>query len=307
MHAAIENITVSLDDLNKQEHQFNRYSILGKKNVYSILAGRHASKLRGRGLDFEEVRKYVAGDDIRNIDWNVTARTKTTYTKVYNEEKERPNFCIVDQSSNMFFGSKHYTKSYVAAILTAIAGFKVLKSGDRFGGVIFDDQRMDHIQPKRSRKNLQHFFNHLVEYNQKLPERNAVTQKNRLNEVLYKVSSGITHDHVIVLISDFLHTDEQTIKYLLNLTKHNDMICLVVRDPLEMNLPNQKILLSEGDRQMLWKKNLRNTESFANNMSNSSQELDERLLRYGIPVLNFNTTEDIAEQMKEVIRKVLRR
>ena len=129
MNSAIENITVSLEDLNRQEHQFNRYSILGRKNVYSVLAGRHSSKLRGRGLDFEEVRKYVAGDDIRNIDWNVTARTRQTYTKVYNEEKERPNFCIVDQSSDMFFGSDRYTKSYVAAMLSAMAGFKVLKAG----------------------------------------------------------------------------------------------------------------------------------------------------------------------------------
>jgi len=308
MENAIANISVSLTELNRQEHQFHRYSILVRKNVYSILAGRHASKLRGRGLDFEEVRKYVPGDDIRNIDWNVTARTRTTHTKVFNEEKERPNFTIVDQSSNMFFGSVHYTKSYVAAMLAATAGFKVLKSGDRFGGVIFDEQGSDYVQPRRSRKSLQHFFHHLVDYGGRLAKSEKdVNETNGLNEVLYKISGGITHDHVVVIISDFLQADEQTMRYLTRLSKHNDVICMQVTDPLETSLPDQKILLTDGSRQMLWAKNKKQTQLFSENMENRQSAFQEDLRKYGIPLLSFNTTEDITEQMKNVIRRVLKR
>ncbi|MGL1889473.1 MAG: DUF58 domain-containing protein [Reichenbachiella sp.] len=302
------NIAVSLDDLNKQEHLFHRYAILARKNVYSILAGRHASKLRGRGLDFEEVRKYVAGDDIRNIDWNVTARTQKTYTKVFNEEKERPSFTVLDQSSNMFFGSKKFTKSYIAGMLSAIAGFKVLKAGDRFGGVVFNDEKIDFIHPKRSRRNLLHFFNHVVDYSQALLNRsNDTPRKNRLNEVLFKITSSITHDHVVVVISDFLQADEETRKHLLNLTKHNDVICMVVRDSLEMELPSNKMLLTDGDLQMLWKTDKSIEEKYKKESEEKLKDLESGLLKYGIPTLTFNTEEEIGEQMKAVIQKAMRR
>ena len=104
-------IAIELTDLTRLEHLVNDFNLLPKQAVHSALAGKHASKLRGRGLDFSEVRKYVHGDDIRNIDWKVTARTKVTHTKVFNEEKERPAFLIVDQSSSMFFASQGTVKS----------------------------------------------------------------------------------------------------------------------------------------------------------------------------------------------------
>jgi uncharacterized protein (DUF58 family) len=308
MSTAIPYITVSLDELNQQEHQFHHYALLAKKNIYSILAGRHSSKLRGRGLDFEEVRKYVPGDDVRNIDWNVTARTRTTYTKIFNEEKERPNFAIVDQSSHMFFGSKKYTKSYIGAMLSAVAGFKVLKTGDRFGGVIFNEDRIDHIPSKRSRKNLQHFFKHLVSYNEDLlTKQSKVSEGNRLNEVLFKVSGTIGHDYVIVVISDFLQANDETFKHLLNLSKHNDVICACILDPLETDLPSQKILLTDGERQMLWNKKLANKSELSAHMKDTQKRFQENLLKYGIVSLSFNTTEDVPAQMKRIINKVMRR
>ena len=105
-----------------------------KQKVKSILGGKHSSKLRGRGLDFEEVRTYVPGDDIRNIDWKVTARTQKTHSKGFSEEKEKPALIVVDQSKSMFFGSVKRTKSVVAAELAALAAFRILKEGDRVGG-----------------------------------------------------------------------------------------------------------------------------------------------------------------------------
>ena len=115
-------IAINLSDLAKLEHLVTGFSLLPRQAVHSVLSGKHASKLRGRGLDFSEVRKYVHGDDIRNIDWKVTARTRVTHTKVFNEEKERPTFVIVDQSSSMFFASQGSVKSVLAAQLAAIAG-----------------------------------------------------------------------------------------------------------------------------------------------------------------------------------------
>jgi len=120
------------------EHLSRGFSLLAsKQKVRSLLGGKHASKLRGRGLDFEEVRNYVPGDDIRNIDWKVTARTQKTHSRVYSEEKEKPTLIVVDQSKSMFFGSQKRTKSVVAAELAALTAFKILKEGDRVGGIVF--------------------------------------------------------------------------------------------------------------------------------------------------------------------------
>ena len=133
-----QDVFISLQDLLKMEHHARNFSFQARKQkVRSILGGKHASKLRGRGLDFEEVRNYVAGDDIRNIDWKVTARTQKTHSKVFSEEKEKPALIVVDQSKSMFFGSQRKTKSVVAAEIAALAAFRVLKEGDRVGGIVF--------------------------------------------------------------------------------------------------------------------------------------------------------------------------
>lgn len=307
MSAPIPNITFSLQDLNRQEYQFDRYSLMAEKNIYSLLAGRHASKMRGRGLDFEEVRKYVPGDDIRNIDWKVTARTRTTYSKVFNEEKERPNFALVDMSASMMFGSTQFTKAYIAGIVTALAGFKVIKRGDRFGGLIFNDQSYDQIQPKRSRKNLQHFFNHLVSYNEQLLSTQKLTQDTRLNEMLYKTSTSLGHDYLVVVVSDFLRVDDQTLKHLINISKHNDVICAQIVDPMEIQLPEAKMLLSDGDRQMLWSRKSMANQKFSESAKERLQNFKQKVQRFGMVYLTFNTEEEVAVQMKNIIAKARRR
>ena len=102
-----EGIVPTLQELLRMEHLVasTGFSLLPKQPVHSVLSGKHASKLRGRGLDFDEVRKYVPGDDIRNIDWRVTARTRQTHTKVFTEEKEKPVLLVTDMGPGMFFGS----------------------------------------------------------------------------------------------------------------------------------------------------------------------------------------------------------
>jgi uncharacterized protein (DUF58 family) len=132
-------IAVTLDDLMRYEWLVQTGKLLPSHPVYSILAGRHSSKLRGRGLDFEEVRPYIPGDDIRNIDWRVTARTGKTHSKVFTEEKERPTFILLDQTSWMFFGSTRFAKSVSAAQAAALGAFYTIKRGDRTGGIIFKE------------------------------------------------------------------------------------------------------------------------------------------------------------------------
>ncbi|HEY1338556.1 MAG TPA: DUF58 domain-containing protein [Bryobacteraceae bacterium] len=111
-------VYATLEDLVRLRHRVTGFSYLPRQPVRSLLAGRRASKLRGRGLNFEEIRKYLPGDDIRQIDWKVTARTRQPHSRIYTEERERPVILAIDQRLGMFFGSRRNLKSVTAAEAT---------------------------------------------------------------------------------------------------------------------------------------------------------------------------------------------
>jgi uncharacterized protein (DUF58 family) len=294
-----KEIAITLDDLMRLEHLVSNFSLLPEQPVHSVLSGKHASKLRGRGLDFSEVRRYVFGDDIRNIDWKVTARTKVTHTKVFNEEKERPAFMIVDQSSSMFFASEGTMKSVIAAKMAAIGGFKVLKASDRIGGLVFDDDTFESVTPKRSRKALMHLLELIVQKNQKLVTRDKMVSKAAfINKVLFKAQNMVTHDYVVVIISDFQYLDDQGRIYLSNMARHNDVIAVMVSDPMEYDLPNVKFPVSDGENQVM----IADKEEVRAKFKEESRSLrDDNLVflrKYNIPIMELNTIDPLVDQIK---------
>ena len=298
------NIFVSLNDLLKMEHLSRGFSFLAsKQKVRSILGGKHASKLRGRGLDFEEVRNYVPGDDIRNIDWKVTARTQKTHTRVYSEEKEKPALIIVDQSKSMFFGSQKKTKSVVAAEIAALTAFKVLKEGDRVGGVVFADNGIDIIYPKRDRKNILRFLEKIVTRNRELIDSEPMEFDKALNTVLSKVKNIVTHDFLVVIISDFHRYNPDLIKFISRLSLHNDVILTKVFDPMEKMIPQTKIIAGDTKRQLLLdgeERKLR--DRFENTFNDDFEKFKEQMKKHRIPVTSIDTVEDTDVQLKELFK-----
>lgn len=294
-------IAASLPDLMRLEHLVNDFSLLPQQPVHSVLSGKHASKLRGRGLDFSEVRKYVFGDDIRNIDWKVTARTKVTHTKVFNEEKERPSFLIVDQSSSMFFASQGSVKSVIAAQIAAIAGFKVLKASDRIGGLVFDDEGYDTVTPKRSRKALMRLLEVIVQKNQALAHRKQVRSKEEMiNKILFKAQHMVTHDYLVTMISDFQHLDEKGVQYLSKIARHNDVIAVMINDPMELELPAQKLPVGDGHYQVMVKDDARVRQRFSEQSAALKEENLVLMRKYNIPVMELNTVEPLVDQIKRI-------
>src|SRR5215831_19291076 len=132
-------VYVDLEELIALEQRGRRVSFLPRQPVHSLLSGRFASRMRGRGLNFEEIRDYRAGDDVRSIDWKVTARLQKPHVRVFNEERDRQALLVVDQRLSMFFGSRLAMKSVTAAETAAIVAWRILNAGDRVGGVIFND------------------------------------------------------------------------------------------------------------------------------------------------------------------------
>lgn len=292
-------IVASLDDLMAYEYRLHPGVLRKSHPVYSLLAGRHASKLRGRGLDFEEVRLYVPGDDIRNIDWKVTARTGSTHSKVFNEEKERPTFMVIDQTSSMFFGSKRYTKSVVAAQAAAFGAFYTLKRGDRVGGLVFTDDTHQMVTPKRSKAVVQYFLQLVCAASEKTSRRTrTIVNTARLNEMLDRTHRSVTHDYVVTVVSDFTGHDADTKKLLQRLSYHNDVICVHLSDPFDEQLPDGKIVLTDAQRQIQWQNNKRNWGAKYHRWSDEFRRtMKEDLKRYGIPVVFYSTEEPIENQV----------
>ncbi len=302
------DVFVSLQDLLKMEHIASGFSFLAKKQkVRSILGGKHASKLRGRGLDFEEVRNYVAGDDIRNIDWKVTARTQKTHSKVFSEEKEKPALIVVDQSKSMFFGSQKRTKSVVAAELAALAAFRVQKEGDRVGGLVFADDGLDIVFPKRDRKNMLRFLERIVVRNRNLQNTEPLNFEKAVKEIFLKVRNIVTHDFLVIIISDFHRYSPEVIKNITYISQHNDVVLLKVYDPMERDIPRTKIIAGNLEKQVVvdgGKKAVK--ENFEKGFDKDFEKFQGQMKKRRIPLILIDTLTAVDMQLKEILKGVKR-
>lgn len=303
-----KDIFTSLPELMAME-KYNRLFGMQKekRRVKTVLGGPHASKMRGRGLDFEEVRHYVNGDDIRTIDWKVTARTKKTHTRVFSEEKEKPALIIVDQSISMFFGSKKRTKSVAAAEIAALIAFRIQKEGDRVGGIVFSDQGTDIIFPKRDRRNLLRLLEKIVQRNHELKDLKETPFQEILKEVTKQTRNLVTHDFTIFLISDFNRHDPQVVRSLSLLAGHNDLILVKVYDPLEREIPSQKIIVGDQVTQISvtgTSKQIR--EKFTEGFDQKFRDFETQLKRHQIPLILIDTVRGMEDQLKELFKNKIR-
>src|SRR4249919_1299869 len=161
-------VYVDLEHLITLEQRGKRVSLLPRQPVHSLLSGRYASRMRGRGLNFEEIRDYRPGDDVRSIDWKVTARLQKPHVRVFNEERDRQALLVVDQRLAMFFGSRLAMKSVTAAQAAAIGAWRVLGVGDRVGAIVFNDRGLVEFRARRSRSTVLQILSAIVAKNRAL-------------------------------------------------------------------------------------------------------------------------------------------
>lgn len=243
-HGLPENIPLgvqtSLEALLLLKAKARGFSFLPRQPVTSLLAGRHASRLRGRGLDFEELRQYHHGDDIRTMDWRATARLRVPHVRVYTEERERPVLLLVDQRRSMFFGSRRAMKSVAAAEVAALGAWRAISSGDRVGGIVFNDHEVIEIPPHRSQTRVLRLLHEVVRFNKMLvdPDRRDTVSMERttLSQALEAALRRAKHDHLVVLISDLDSADEETERLATQIAAHNDMLVVGIYDPLGASL-----------------------------------------------------------------------
>jgi tetratricopeptide (TPR) repeat protein len=249
---ALEGVYANLDALIRLQFQARGFSFLPRQPVHSLLAGRHASRLRGRGLNFEEIRRYLPGDDIRTMDWPITARTRKPHIRVYTEERDRPVLLVVDQRLSMFFGSQRAMKAVVAAEVTALASWRALSVGDRVGALVFDDQDIVEMAPHRSRGQVMRILQAVVAKNHALRvDASMQSRPALLNNVLDRVVRLAKHDYLVCLIGDATGADQDTVRLITLLGTHNDVLLVFIYDPLEARLPEAgRLVMAEGELQL---------------------------------------------------------
>lgn len=302
--AAVEGVYVDLQELIALEQRGRRVSFLPRQPVHSLLAGRYASRMRGRGLNFEEIRDYRPGDDVRSIDWKVTARLRKPHVRVFNEERDRQGLLVIDQRLSMFFGSRLAMKSVTAAQAGAICAWRILAAGDRIGGLVFNDTDMEEVRPERARHTVLHLLSQIVARNQMLGVgRGIVSHPDMLNRALDRVRRLAPHDATVIVISDFDGADEATHDIIADLSRHNSVIALLVHDPLQSELPaSARMTVTDGELQIVLevgresvRKNIREvTEARLRSVFAWTREL-------GVPVLPLSAAEETARQIQKLI------
>jgi uncharacterized protein (DUF58 family) len=302
-------VYASLADLVALQFRARGFSFLPRQPIHSLLSGRHASRLRGRGLNFEEIRRYQPRDDIRQIDWKVTVRTRQTHSRVYTEERERSVLLVVDQRITMFFGSVRNMKSVTAAEAAALAAWRVLAQKDRIGALVFNDATVTEIRPQRSRATVAAILNAVVAQNHALSH-GAGTEENpgMFNEALRRCERLAKHDCLVCVISDGAGHDGESRQLLTRISQHNDVLFAFIHDPLEAELPDAgSLVMGDRVRQLevdTGSRKLR--EDFRAGFARERAAGREFLLHRETPVIPLNTSEDVSEQLRRQLGSRLR-
>ena len=206
-------------------------------------SGGYASRFKGRGMEFDEVRQYQAGDDVRTIDWRVTARTNKTHSKVFHEERERPVFISVDMRAAMQFATQGVFKSVQAANIAALIAWAAQSNGDKVGGQVFAQHGCQELKPAAGRASVLHFLNALVQPT--LVEAKEIS----LDDVLQRLSQHARPGSLVYIVSDFRGLNDNVERQLAKLARHCELVLLQVFDPIERALPAKgRYRFSHGEK-----------------------------------------------------------
>ena len=279
-----------------------RIDIRTSHMVNDMLAGQYESVFKGQGMEFEEVREYQPGDEVRSIDWNVTARMGRPFLKKFVEERELTVMLVVDVSSSSTFGSIKQLKSELAAELCAVLAFSAIKNNDKVGLIIFTDRIERYVPPKKGRRHVLRVISEALSFQ---PEGRGTDIAIAL-EYLNKVTIRRT---VTFLISDFIATDYENPLRIAN--KRHDIIALTITDPREMELPKVGIIEledAETDERILIDTNLRRVRDAYRRIASDKVQERQRILRSAnVDAIDVSTDKPYMQPLLKFFRMRERR
>ncbi|WP_144213227.1 DUF58 domain-containing protein [Shewanella donghaensis] len=279
------------------------FRLLPQWQAKSLMAGRHHSQFRGRGLNFEELKHYQVGDDIRCLDWKVTLRTGQPHVRLYTEEKDRNVVILVDQGANMFFASTHTMKSVVAAEVAALISWRVLREGDRIGMLLKKPDACLWSEPMRGQNHVLHILKTLSQTNQSL----NVNSSNSISfsESLTKLAQRDLRQSTVIILSDFLSLNDNDVGKLKQIQRSNDLLAVRISDPMEQSIPDDaqwvmgdgNYQLSLHQRQQISKVN----QQFSATAAQNAKALNDLMARHNLPLVELSTDGNHLSQLKRAI------
>jgi uncharacterized protein (DUF58 family) len=310
-------IELSINELIQYQNKASLIDLAARKSLHGQMSGNYLSRSKGRGMEFDEVRHYQNGDDIRAIDWRVTARTGKTHTKIFREEVERPVLVATDLSSSMLFGSQLLFKSVQAAHLAALVTWHAKGRGDRIGGIVFNEHKHSELKPRSRKEGVLHYLHSLVETHQ----HTLLFESNHPTEI---VSSEQLHESankafeencarlrqlakpgsLVYLITDGNHINQETIRHLSHISRHCELVVCLVSDPLEHDLPTSKykmnVAVTDGQsRQQLLIGDPASAKKYHQQANILVQQKQDLLLKAGGRILHFSSGQTLEQQLTD--------
>ena len=274
-----------------------RIQIVANRTVNDLFAGQYKSVFRGRGMEFDEVREYQPGDDIRTIDWNVTARSGMPFVKRFVEERELTVMFLVDVSASGAFGSGRRSKLDMVIEAAALLMFSALKNNDKVGLVTFCDDVLDYFPPRKGKSNVLHLIRQLV-------AAEPIPRETNLDRALEFLSRVQKRRAVVFLISDFLAPLAHHAMAVCN--KRHDLIALTVADPREQSLPDVGFIslvdAETGEIVELDTRHPRVRDLFQARTAQRAEGLSGELKRVAVDELGIRTDEDYLTSLRRFFR-----
>jgi len=270
-----------------------------KSAIRALQSGGFLSRFKGRGMEFDETRFYQPGDDLRTIDWRVTARTGTPHTKIFREERERPVFISVDDRPAMHFATRGVFKSVQAAKLAALLAWTAEHHGDRIGGQIFSEQDCRELKPQNGKQAVLHFLHGLIDR----PVQDQQV-KYAFEQILARLVKHVRPGSRVYIISDFRGVNEAAETHLARLSEHCDVVLLFVFDALEQSLPDKgRYRFTDGERDVVM------DSADSRRLTNYRQRFAERLQRLqaiarkeNLQLVLCGTADDPVQRLKYLMR-----
>lgn len=271
--------------------------------VNSLQTGAYVSHFRGRGMEFDESRPYQPGDDPRSIDWRVTARSTTAYTKLFREERERPVLVCVDLRSNMHFATRGCFKSVNACRAAALLSWAAHHRGDRLGGLIFGDTTHRELKPRLGRRAALRFVHQLVEHPDWRSREAASADGDALTQAMSSLRRVARPGSLVVIVSDFIGFDRAAQSYLSSVARHNEVLAVFLNDPLERELPppgRYRIVSADSELSIdTVAKAAR--EDYRQAYKDRLQTLEKFCQRYGVHLLPMSTDDDPVSTLQSAL------
>ncbi|MBR1871114.1 MAG: DUF58 domain-containing protein [Kiritimatiellae bacterium] len=293
-------------DVQELMAKVGKIRILTNRLVDESLSGDYHSTFKGQGVEFDEVRPYVVGDDVRTIDWNVTARTGTPFIKRFSEERELTVVFMVDVSGSQDYGTAGRTKAELAAEVTALLALTALRNQDKIGLILFSGRIVKFIPPNKGRQSVMRLVREV------LSSADEATGGTDIAEALKFLGGVFKRRGVVFLVSDFKDSSSTWERELKTAARHHDLVCFDIHDAAELSLPNCGLVEIEdpetGDLALVDTADAKVREAFNAAAADDARRREELFARNGIDTVSLSTGEEYIHKIRALFkRRALRR